>query len=128
MNKPHEAAAKRVKTLCRERGITPAEFARRIGVSRQQVYRWFSLEQRMPDLKIDRCAEALGVHPAQLRYAQEGAEIDKKKLVKILTELLNTSKKRKISLTNSQIAQITATVYTHGNGKEVADYLDVISA
>tara|TARA_Y100000593_G_scaffold78170_1_gene145008 strand:- start:9884 stop:10270 length:387 start_codon:yes stop_codon:yes gene_type:complete len=128
MSEAHEQAAIRVKELCRERGINPAEFGRMVGVSRQQVYRWFSLSQRMPDLKIDKCAEVLGVHPAELRYAVKGAEIDKEKLSQILTDLFKQVKDRDASITPAQMAKITAAIYTHGNGKEIADYLDVISA
>lgn len=126
-NEAHVEAVKRIKEICKDQGITPAEFARRVGVSRQQVYRWFSFEQRMPDLKIDASAEALGVHPAKLRYEHQGAEIDKDRLAKIIVNCREEAQKRRIKMTDAQFAQIVAAVYTHGNGKGVTDFLDLLA-
>lgn len=126
-NEAHLEAVKRIKEICKDKGITPAAFARLVGVSRQQVYRWFSYEQRIPDLKIESAAEALGVHPAKLRYEHQGAEIDKDRLAKIIVNCKEEAKKRRINITDAQFAQIVATVYTNGNGKGVNDFLDLLA-
>ena len=91
------------------------------------MYRWFSYEQRIPDLKIESAAEALGIHPAKLRYEHQGAEIDKDRLAKIIVNCKEEAKKRRINMTDAQFAQIVATVYTNGHGKGVNDFLDLLA-
>jgi transcriptional regulator with XRE-family HTH domain len=127
MSKMNEDAINRIKDLCKDQGLTPAAFARELGVSRQQVYRWFSLTQKMPDQQIEASAQALGIHPAKLRYEQQGAEIDKQRLAKVITEIKVEADKRRIKLSDAQFGHIVASVYSNGNGQKVTDFLDVLS-
>jgi transcriptional regulator with XRE-family HTH domain len=128
MSKMHEDAVKRIKDLCKDQELTPAAFARKLDVSRQQVYRWFSLTQKMPDQQIEASAKVLGIHPAKLRYEQQGAEIDKQRLAKVITEVKVEVAKRRIKLSDDQFGQIVAIIYSNGNDQQINDFLDVLSA
>ena len=125
---PHKVAAERIKEICKERGINPAQFGRMVGVSRQQVYRWFSLVQRMPDLKIEKSAEVLNVHPAELRYAVQPTEIDQERLLKILTDIFEQVESRGATLTPAQLAHLATTLYAKGDGDTLDDFLKFVTA
>lgn len=125
MEEANQKIVQKIKSICTERQIRPAQFARLIGVSRQQVYRWFKFSQRMPDSRIEKAAESLDLDPAVLRY---DLAINAERLTNIIGNLRALAAQRDIRLTDAQFATITSIVYSDQTDTRIERFLDVLSA
>lgn len=63
----------RLEKLCKEKGITPSELARRISLSRKSIFEWVGKSGRIPrdPLHLKKLCEFFEVSPAWLIWGEE---------------------------------------------------------
>ena len=89
--------------------ISMTDIAKKIRVSRPQLYRWLSGEQPMPWPRIEAIARVLDVHPATLMY---NMAVDGDTLTKVLTVMSERMKTLGIELAPEHVSRIATMLYT----------------
>ena len=108
----------RLKNQMKEAGITSAELARKMGVARQQTYRWINGLQEMNLKRWEEAAQHLNVHPAALLWGHDTPAFDEDKLVRVLTDIQQTADDKGVRLTPTQVARIAVESYKENSNIE----------
>jgi len=101
----------RLKNQMRESGLSSAELARKMGVARQQTYRWINGLQEMNLKRWEEAAKHLNVHPAALLWGHDTPAFDEDKLIRVLTEIQQTAEDKDVQLNPTQVARIAVESY-----------------
>jgi len=107
----HTDALIRLKNQMKEEGISSAELARKMGVARQQTYRWVNGLQEMNLKRWEEAAKHLNIHPAALLWGHDTPAFDEDKLVRVLTEIQQTADDKGVQLNPTQLARIAVESY-----------------
>jgi len=107
----HTDALIRLKNQMKEEGISSAELARKMGVARQQTYRWVNGLQEMNLKRWEEAAKHLNIHPAALLWGHDTPAFDEDKLVRVLTEIQQTADDKGVQLNPTQVARIAVESY-----------------
>ena len=107
----HTDALIRLKNQMKEEGISSAELARKMGVARQQTYRWVNGLQDMNLKRWEEAAKHLNIHPAALLWGHDTPAFDEDKLVRVLTEIQQTAEDKGVQLNPTQLARIAVESY-----------------
>ena len=107
----HTDALIRLKNQMKEEGISSAELARKMGVARQQTYRWVNGLQEMNLKRWEEAAKHLNIHPAALLWGHDTPAFDEDKLVRVLTEIQQTAEDKGVQLNPTQVARIAVESY-----------------
>lgn len=77
--------AKRIEKIAKQKGISGAELARRIGIDRSTINRYFKGTRKISMDEVPKFAEILDVHPVELL-------LDDNEYIKEKNECINTNK------------------------------------
>ena len=103
------AAIENIRDHLEKSGISMTDLAKKIMVSRPQLYRWMQGEQPMPWPRIESIAQVLDIHPATLMY---NMAVDGDTLTKVLTVMAERMKRLEIELAPEHVSRIATMLYT----------------
>ena len=103
------AAIENIRDHLEKSGISMTDLAKKIMVSRPQLYRWMQGEQPMPWPRIESIAQVLDIHPATLMY---NMAVDADTLTKVLTVMAERMKRLEIDLAPEHVSRIATMLYT----------------